>query len=207
MYANSVCSSHSVLGFSSFFSSFFSSAGAGAGVGCWAPADDTVAARNTATATRILIALMASPLPSSLPLARSRSHRGVAMLTGPNPDCVVETRHEDLAVPDRARLGGARDERHHFVHQPVRNDDLDLHLRQEVHGVFPAAVHLGVSLLPTEAADLAHRHADHAGTGERFLDLVQLERLDDRLDLRHDASRSASALGRYHSGHHRLRLA
>src|SRR5262249_30319653 len=48
-----------------------------------------------------------------------------------------------------------------------------------------AAIQLGVALLSTEPSDLGDRHADHADSGERLLDVIQLERLDDRFDLLH----------------------
>ena len=76
----------------------------------------------------------------------------------------------------------------------VRNDDLDLDLGQEVDGVLAAPVELGVALLASEAAHLGHGHADHPDRGERFLDVVELERLDDGLDLfHHGPSRARQA--------------
>ena len=47
----------------------------------------------------------------------------------------------------------------------VGHDDLDLHLGHEIDGVLRAAVHLGVPLLPAEAADLGDRHAVDALRG------------------------------------------
>src|SRR5438132_771979 len=44
---------------------------------------------------------------------------------------------------------------------------------------------LGVSLLPAEPFHLAHGDALHPDRGEALLHLVELERLDDRLDLLH----------------------
>jgi hypothetical protein len=49
---------------------------------------------------------------------------------------------------------------------------------------------LGVPLLPSEPAHLHHRHADHADLGERLFDVIELERLDDRLDLLHACLRA-----------------
>jgi hypothetical protein len=40
-------------------------------------------------------------------------------------------------------------------------------------------------LLPAEAANLGNRHADNADAGQRLLDVVELERLDDGFDLLH----------------------
>ena len=42
-----------------------------------------------------------------------------------------------------------------------------------------------MALLPPEALGLQNGDARHADIMERFLDLVELERLDDRLDLLH----------------------
>jgi hypothetical protein len=50
----------------------------------------------------------------------------------------------------------------------VGHDDLDFHLGQEVHGVFAAAVDLGVALLAAEALDLGDGHAFDPDLGERL---------------------------------------
>jgi hypothetical protein len=44
----------------------------------------------------------------------------------------------------------------------VGHDDLELHLRHEVHRVFGAAVDFGVARLGAEALDFGHHHAAHA---------------------------------------------
>ena len=69
----------------------------------------------------------------------------------------------------------------------VVGEDLDLHLRHEVHGVLGAAVHLGVTGLAPEALHLGDGDAVDAGALERLLHLVELERLDDCSDQLHDA--------------------
>src|SRR5437867_5785041 len=95
---------------------------------------------------------------------------------------------EDLAVADVAGLGPAGAHFVDLVDEVVRNDDLDLDLGKEVDRVLAAAVELGVALLPAEAAHLRHGHPDHPDGGERLLHVVQLERLDNRLDLFHHGS-------------------
>ena len=67
----------------------------------------------------------------------------------------------------------------------VLDDHLDLHLGQEVDDVFGAAVELGMALLPAEALGLDDGDALEADLVQRFLHLVELEGLDDRLDLLH----------------------
>ena len=67
----------------------------------------------------------------------------------------------------------------------VAEHHLDLHLGQEVDDIFGAAIELGVALLAAEALGLGHGDALQADLLQRFLHLVELERLDDRFDLFH----------------------
>ena len=67
----------------------------------------------------------------------------------------------------------------------VGDDDLDLHLGQKVDDIFGAAIKLGVALLAAEALRLEDGDALDARLLQRLLHLVELERLDDRLDLLH----------------------
>ena len=67
----------------------------------------------------------------------------------------------------------------------VLADHLDLHLGQEIHHIFGAAIELGMALLPAEALGFDHGDALQADFVQRLLHLVQLERLDDRFDLLH----------------------
>src|SRR5437867_1650173 len=156
-------SSHNVLGFSSFLSSGLVSAGfVSSGLGAWPYAG----------------AFNATPRITAVKITPSR--RVIRSSSGVRLRC-----RRALAVADATGLGGHRDQRDDLVHETVGDDDLHLHLGQEVDGIFAAAVHFGVTLLPAEAPDLAHGHADDAGARERLLHVVQLERLDDRLDLLH----------------------
>ena len=66
---------------------------------------------------------------------------------------------EDLAVADLAGLGGLDDRVDAALGVAVLDDDLDLHLGQEVDDVLGAAVELGVALLPAEALDLGDGQA------------------------------------------------
>jgi hypothetical protein len=92
---------------------------------------------------------------------------------------------EDLAVADAPGLRGVLDRLDHALGERIVDHDLQLHLGQEVDDIFGAAIQFGVALLPAEAARLRHGDAGHADIVQRFLDLIQLERLDDRLDLLH----------------------
>src|SRR3989441_10462504 len=93
--------------------------------------------------------------------------------------------HENLAVSNAPCLGGPFDRSQGLRHHLVREDDLDLHLWQEVDDVLGSPVQFGVSFLTTEALHLRDREAENAHVRERLLHLVELERLDDGLDLLH----------------------
>src|SRR3546814_695005 len=82
-------------------------------------------------------------------------------------------------------MGGLLDGLHRALDQVVLQDDLDLHLGQEIDDVLGAAVERGVAFLAAEALGLGHRDALDADLVQGFLHLVQLERLDDRFDLLH----------------------
>ena len=82
------------------------------------------------------------------------------------------------------------------VHQVVGADHLDLHLGQEVHDVFGAAVELGMALLPPEALGLDDGQALQPDLVQRVLHLVELEGLDDGLDLLHRLRFAIRALAR-----------
>src|SRR5688500_10309280 len=154
-------------------------AAAGAGAGCCAMTTATVADRTSRIAR------------TRLSRFTRLSFRSVALegrliaLARPDPDGGLHGRHEDLAVADVARLGGGRDDLGHLVDELVGDDDLHLDLREEIDRVLTAAIELGVALLAPETAHLGHRHADDADTGQGFLDVVELERLDDGFDLLH----------------------
>ena len=65
------------------------------------------------------------------------------------------------------------------------SDGFDFDLRQEIHGVFAAAIDFGVAFLPAKAFDFADGHALDAEFVQGVFDFVQLERLDDGFDFFH----------------------
>ena len=101
---------------------------------------------------------------------------------------------EDLAIADLARPRGLDDRLDGAIDETVGDDELDLHLRQKVDHVFGSPVELGVPLLASEALDLGHRESRDTDLGQRFADLVQLERLDDRFDFFHGGGRIEKGL-------------
>src|SRR2546429_522447 len=160
----------------------------GGAAGCWArtapavaPSTSSVSRTRVSRFTRVSLCCRRRALRPAV----GESKRGFIPFARADADRRLHGRHEDLAVADVAGLGRGRHDLGHLVHELVGYDDLDLDLREEVHRVLAAPVQLRVALLPAEAAHLGDGHADHADAGERFLDVVQLERLDDRLDFLH----------------------
>src|SRR3981081_4146517 len=67
-------------------------------------------------------------------------------LAGPDPHGFFNGRHEDLAVADLSGLGRCNDGLDDFRDPVRRHRDLDPDLRQEIDGVFSAAVDLAMTL-------------------------------------------------------------
>ena len=67
----------------------------------------------------------------------------------------------------------------------VGHDQFDFDFRQEVHGVFAAAIDFGVALLAAKSLDFAHGHAFDANFAEGIFDFLELERFDDRFNFFH----------------------
>src|SRR6267378_7512697 len=103
------------------------------------------------------------------------SYGGVAALASTNSDGVVDARHEDLAVADAAGVSRAADRLDRLLDHLVLEDQLDLHLRQEVDHIFGAAIELGVSLLPSEALGFQDGNSLQSDLIEGVLHLIELE--------------------------------
>src|SRR5476651_1223061 len=113
------------------------------------------------------------------------SYGGVAALASTNSYRVLDTRHKDLAVADSAGVSRGADGLDGLFDHLVLDDQLDLHLGQEIHDIFGAAVKLGMAFLAAKAFGLEHGDALEADLVERVLHFIQLEGLDDRFDLLH----------------------
>ena len=74
-----------------------------------------------------------------------------ATVSSPDPDGLLDIEHEDLPVTDAAGSRGFGDRLDDIVDEAVLDDDLDLHLGEEVDDIFGAAIELGMALLPAEA--------------------------------------------------------
>src|SRR6266540_2333543 len=122
----------------------------------------------------------------------ARLERVLAALAGPDADDLLDRHDEDLAVADPPRLRGALDRLDDPADDAVGDHHLHLHLGEEVDDVLGAAVELGVPLLAAEALHLRRGETRDSDLGESLLHLVQLERLDDRLDLLHGGTPSGN---------------
>src|ERR1044072_218824 len=125
-----------------------------------------------------------------------------AGFTGPDPDRFLDVRDEYLAVPDPTGSRPATDPLDSFFDHVVTEDNFDLHLREEIHDVLGAAIELGVPLLAPKTLGLGHGDALQSNLLQRLLHLVELERLDDRLEFLHCVSLSSrqAAQATSHSG-------
>src|SRR5262245_23303819 len=110
------------------------------------------------------------------------SKRCIVGFTRADAERMVDWRDEDFSIADLAGFGGLDDRFDGLVDLRRRNDDLDLDLREEAHGVFGTAVNLGVTFLAPVAFDFGDRHALQPDVGQRLADLLELEGLDDGCD-------------------------
>src|SRR5271170_7932108 len=112
-------------------------------------------------------------------------YRVGAGLSGTDANGFLDLRYKYLAIPDPARLRRTADRFDRRTKILVRNDDFDLHLGQKVDDILGPPIKLGMSLLPAEAFRFEDGDSLDSGLLQRFLHLVEFERLDDRLDLLH----------------------
>src|SRR3954466_3492155 len=156
--------------------------GAAAAAAVWASAGSarSASASPPRPAARNVRSLMGSNLKGVLVLVRSE-RVGIG-LAGADADGALERHDEDLAVADLAGPGRSGDRLDDAGDEVARDRDLDLELRQEAHGVFGAAVDLGMPLLPAVALHFRDGQPVHAEAGQRVAHLLELERLDDGHD-------------------------
>src|SRR5215475_10238556 len=95
----------------------------------------------------------------TLPPPGNFSYGGVAALASANSYRVIDPRHENLAVADASGMGRGADRLDGLLDHFTLNDQLELHLGQEVDDVFGAAIELGVTLLPAKALGLQNGDA------------------------------------------------
>ena len=109
----------------------------------------------------------------------------VAAFAGADADGVFDWEDEDFTVADFAGVGGFGDGVDDLVAAGVVDDDFDFDFRDEVDGVFAAAVDFGVAFLAAEAADFGDGHALDADFRESRFHVFEFEGLDDGFDFFH----------------------
>src|SRR5690606_32517359 len=92
---------------------------------------------------------------------------------------------KDLPIADAPGFGALFDSVDHRVRDVVGHHDLQLDLGYEVDHVRGATVDFFLATSAAEPLDFGHGHALDTDLGQGIFDLVQLKRLDDRLDLFH----------------------
>src|SRR6266705_3394107 len=120
------------------------------------------------------------------------SHRFLADLFRADAYRVFHWKNENFPIADLAGLSRGHDHADRFVHHIVGEHDFHFHFWQEINGVFTAAINLGVAFLPAEPLYFRDGHPFDAKFGERLLDLLELEGLDDRFQFFHVDVNSAS---------------
>ena len=90
--------------------------------------------------------------------------------------------HEYPLVADLTHFCRGHDRVDDVIDAIVRDDNLDLHLGQQAHLVFAAAIHGGIAALVSVTAHLRHRHPEDAVFRECVLNVVNLVRSDDYLE-------------------------
>src|SRR6266516_7768698 len=98
---------------------------------------------------------------------------------GPDPQRVIDRRHEYLAVADLTGAGTRGDDVNRLFGEVRRDRDFDSELGQKIHDIFGAAIDLGVALLAAVPLDLGHGHAGNPDRGEGLAYLVKLEWFDN----------------------------
>src|SRR6516165_6266446 len=104
---------------------------------------------------------------------------------GSDPDGFLDVGDENLSVADPPGLGGAADRLDGLLDHVFAEHNLDLHLGQKIDHIFGPPVEFGMPFLPPEALGFGDRDPLQPYLLERFFHLVELERLDDRLDFFH----------------------
>ena len=123
-----------------------------------------------------------------------------AGFAGTDADHLVQLGDEDLAITDLAGAGDVDDGFDDLFGDVIGNRQLEFGLGQKVDDVLGTPVQLGMPALPAVALDLGDRNAVYAHVDDGLADIVELERLDDRLNFFHVFSlRNAKRLGRLRS--------
>lgn len=109
-------------------------------------------------------------------------------IPGADSNRLLDGEDEDLSVADTPGAGGILNRLDGPLGKIVLDDDLNLHLGQEIDDIFGAAIKLGMAFLAAEPLHFSDRDSRDPDFVKRVFHIVQLERFDDGLDLLHGAS-------------------
>src|SRR5579863_7026 len=124
-------------------------------------------------------------LSRSMLLALAASQSILSALIVADANDFINARKKNFPVTDLAGASGCRNCLHNFFDHGVGDDQLQLDLGDKIDGVFPSAIELSVSLLPSMAAGFKYGHAFDANLVQRILHAFQLRDLDDCFDFGH----------------------
>jgi hypothetical protein len=130
------------------------------------------------------------------PMWRRMSEGALASLIIANPDGIVHSCEKNFSVTNFSRACGVNDSLHRFFYQLVGENHFDLDFGDQVHGVFAAAINLGVTFLAAMTADFKDGHAFDADFVECVFHSVKFGGLNYRFYFSHiRSSRKKSAAG------------
>lgn len=112
------------------------------------------------------------------------------LLTGAHANYAIYGDDPHLAVSDSIGARCTDNRIDNSIHDIIVGENLDAHFRYEVNRVLSTSVHLNVSALATESTRLGDSETVDPNSSQGFLDLFELERLDDRSDELHQFSPS-----------------
>src|SRR5689334_6397073 len=101
---------------------------------------------------------------------------------GADTDGGAQITHEDFSISDAAGLCRPRNRFQNAGDLAVLHGHFKLDLWHELDRVLLPSIGFFVTFLTAESLDLCHRHALHTYLQQGIFDLVEFERLDDRLN-------------------------
>ena len=115
-------------------------------------------------------------------LETSRADGFAATLAGADPNAVFERQHEDFAVTDCSGVacpGGMDNRLHGGFNERLIHGNLELDFWKETNLDFRAAIHFGVTALPSTTTDVANRHKVDIAFRQSILDSFEFFGADD----------------------------
>lgn len=106
-------------------------------------------------------------------------------LTRADADGFDDVAEEDFAITDFTGVCGLDDRVNDGIGAAVIDDHFNFDFREEVHGVFTAAVDLSMAFLTAETFDFHDGHTFHSDFREGLLNILQFEGFNDRFDFFH----------------------